>query len=219
MKYLEILEQTLNEINMSPSSLRQAAANIEALAGMEFEMIVPNVEAEELEPEYEPDYDQDQRSRSFSDIRDFFHDGDYNGRREVNDLMEEIDAEYSEWKQEQVSESWDSEGADYVRDYIVNNDLFDRDEALDRARDEIMDANPDLPQESEELSQLISARLDEMEQEFAQKEFEDQGRIYNDAFEEFSDEKQADDAEREFLDEKYPYMTDIQNNFDISCAN
>ena len=216
MKYLELLEQKLMEINMSPSKLRQAAAGIDARAGMEFEMIIPNVDSGDVEPEWEPDYDQDQRTRSFSDIRDFFHDGDYNGRRQVDDLMDEIDAEYSEWKQEQIAESWDSEGLDYIRDYIANNDLFDRDEALDAARDEIMDANPDLPQESEELSQLISARLDEMEEEFVQKEFEDQGRIYNDAFEEFSDEKQSEDAEREFLDERYPYMTDVQNNFDIS---
>ena len=216
MKYLEILEQTLNEINMSPSSLRQAAASIEALAGMEFEMIIPNVDSGDVEPEWEPDYDQDQRTRSFSDIRDFFHDGDYNGRRQVDDLMDEIDAEYSEWKQEQIAESWDSEGIDFLRDYISVNDLFDRDEAMQTARDEIMDANPDLPQESEELSRLISARLDEMEEEFVQKEFADQGRIYNDAFEEFSDEKQSEDAEREFLDERYPYMTDVQNNFDIS---
>lgn len=216
MKYLELSEQSLMEINMSPNALRKLASGIDARAGMEFEMILPNVDAGEVEPEWEPDYDQDQRTRSFSDIRDFFHDGDYNGRRQVDDLMDEIDAEYSEWKQEQIAESWDSEGMDFLRDYISVNDLFDRDEAMQTARDEIMDANPDLPQESEELSRLISARLDEMEEEFVQKEFEDQGRIYNDAFEEFSDEKQSEDAEREFLDDRYPYMTDVQNNFDIA---
>ena len=216
MKYLEILEQTLNEINMSPSSLRQAAAGIDALAGMEFEMIIPGAGSEELDPEYEPDWDRDERTRSFSNIRDFFHDGDYNGRREVDNLMEEIEAEYAEWKQEQIDGSWDSEGIDYLRDYIANNDSFDRDEAMQTARDEIMDANPDLPPESEEFSQLLSARLDEMEEEFVQKEFADQGRIYNDAFEEFTDEKQSEDAEEEFLEEKYPYMTEVQSNFDIS---
>ena len=216
MKYLEILEQTLNEINMSPSSLRQAAANIEALAGMEFEMIIPGVGSGDSEPEWEADWDRDERTRSFSDIRDFFHDGDYNGRRAVDDLMDEIDSEYSEWKQEQITDSWDSEGLDYLRDYIANNDSFDRDGALDAARDEIMDANPDLPPESEEFSQLLSARLDEMEQEFVQQEFDNKGSIYDEAFEEFSDEKQSEDAEEEFLDERYPYMTDIQNNFDIS---
>jgi hypothetical protein len=215
MKYLELSEQSLMEINMSPSALRQLAANIDARAGMEFEMIIPNVETD-VEPEMEADMDQDQRTRSFRDIREFFHDGDYNGRREVNNLMDEIDGEYSEWKQEQITDSWDSEGLEFLQDYIALNDLFDRDEALDAARDEIMDANPDLSPESEDFQKLLSARLDEMEQAFVQQEFDNQGRIYNDAFEEFSDEKQSEDAEEEFLDERYPYMSDIQSNFDIS---
>ncbi len=38
----------LNEINMSPSSLRQLASKISgAQAGMEFEMIVPGAESED----------------------------------------------------------------------------------------------------------------------------------------------------------------------------
>jgi hypothetical protein len=35
-------------------------------------MIVPDVGVDEQEPDWVPDYDQDQRTRSFSDIRDFF---------------------------------------------------------------------------------------------------------------------------------------------------
>ena len=89
MKYNEILEQVLAEINMSPNSLRSLAKNINARAGVEFEMIVPDVQNDEG-GDLEPDYDEDQRSRSFSDIRDFFHDGDYNGRREVDRLIEKI---------------------------------------------------------------------------------------------------------------------------------
>lgn len=216
MKYLVIKEQILNEINMSPNSLRRAAAEIGARAGMEFEMIVPDVETEESDPEYEPDYDQDQRTRSFSDVRDFFHDGDYNSRRDADRLIEELEGEYRDWQYEQSAEAWSRQGPDYVRDYVANNDLYDRDEAMAEARDQVMDANPDLPQESEEFSQLLSARLDEMERDFAAQEFEDQGRIYNDAFEEFTDEQQEEYDEGSFLDDKYPYMTDIQNNFDIS---
>jgi len=34
MKYLELKEQLLNEINMSPSALRRAAKDIGAKAGM-----------------------------------------------------------------------------------------------------------------------------------------------------------------------------------------
>ena len=213
----ELLEdEYLGEIKMTDKNLRAEAAKTGAIAGMEFEMIVPNVESEELDPEYEPDWDQDQRARSFSDIRDFFHDGDYNSRRDVDSLMEELTGEYEEWKQEQTAEAWERDGADYVRDYVANNDLFDRDEAMLQARDEIISANPDLPQESEEFTELLSARLNEMETEFADTAFEDRGRIHNDAFETFAEEQADEYDERSFLDDKYSQMTDIQSNFDIN---
>lgn len=208
--------EDLLEIRMSPSSLRAEAAKTGALAGMEFEMILPDVETEELEPEMEADWDQDQRARSFRDVREFFHDGDYNGRREVDSLIEELDGEYEEWKQDRTAEAWGRDGVEFMTDYISLNDLFDRDEAMTQARDEVIDANPDLPQESEDFTQLLSARLDEMEREFAQTEYENQGRIYNDAFEAFSEEQQEEYDQGSFLDDKYPYMTDIQSNFDIS---
>jgi hypothetical protein len=208
-------DEFLGEIKMTGKNLRAEAAKTGAIAGMEFEMIVPNIE-QDLEPEYEPDWDQDQRSRSFGDVRDFFYDGDYNSRRDADRLIEELDGEYQEWKQEQTAGAWERDGADYVRDYVANNDLFDRDEAMAQARDEIIDANPDLPLESEEFTELLSARLNEMETEFADTAFEDRGRIHDQAFEEFSDEHDEEYDERSFLDDKYPYMTDIQQNFDIS---
>jgi hypothetical protein len=209
-------DEYLGEIKMTSKNLRAEAAKTGAIAGMEFEMIVPNVEDEELEPDWQPDYDQDQRSRSFSDIRDFFHDGDYNGRRDVDSLMEEIQNEYLEWQSEQTSEAWDRDGPDVVREYIANNDLFDRDEAMDQATEEFSQANPDIDIGSDEALQGITARVSEMENEFAQTEFEDRGRIYDAAFEEFSEEQADEYDERSFLDDKYPYMTDVQNNFDIS---
>jgi hypothetical protein len=208
-------DEYISEVKMSTANLRSLAAQTGALAGMEFEMIVPNTEVD-VEPEYEPDYDQDQRARSFSDVRDFFHDGDYNSRRDADRLIEEIDEEYEEWKMDQTAEAWARDGADFMRDYVSLNDLFDRDEAMAQARDEIIDSNPDLPQESEEFTELLSARLNEMETEFADTEFEARGRIHDAAFEAFAEEQREEYDEGSFLDDKYPYMTDIQNNFDIS---
>lgn len=208
-------DEYLSEIKMTPSNLRQLAAQTGAMAGMEFEMIVPDVGAAEVEPDMEPDYDYDERSRSFGDIRAFFYDGDYNGRRDVDNLIEELAGEYEEWKQEQTAEAWESDGRDYIYDYITVNDLFDRDEAMPQARDEIIDANPDLPQESEDFSNLLTARLDEMEREFAAQEFENRGRIYDQAFEAFAEEQADEYDEGSFLDDKYPRMTDVQGGFDI----
>jgi hypothetical protein len=209
-------DQDLFEINMSPSNLKKLAAQTGAMAGMEFEMIVPDVGLDDVEPEYEPDYDYDKRARSFDDIRDFFHDGDYNSRRDVNNLMEEIIGEYEEWMQEQTAEAWEREGVDYMRDYIDVNDLFDRSEALDQARDEVMDANPDLSPDSEDFQQLINTRINELQEQFVLESFEDRGRIYDDAFETFAEEQREEYDEGSFLDDKYPSMMDIQSTFDIS---
>jgi hypothetical protein len=208
-------KEDLLEIKMTGKNLRAEAAKTGAQAGMEFEMIVPNTETD-VEPEYEPDMDQDQRTRSFSDIRDFFHDGDYNGRRQVDNLMDELIGEYEEWKQEQTAEQWDRDGVDYMRDFIEVNELFDRDEAMLQARADVVAANPDLPPESEDFTQLLTARLDELQEQFVLESFEAGGRIYNDAFETFAEEQNEEYDERSFLDDRYTYMSDIQSNFDIS---
>jgi hypothetical protein len=208
-------DEFLGEIKMTGKNLRAEAAKTGALAGMEFEMIVPNTEVD-VEPEWEPDMDQDQRARSFSDVRDFFHDGDYNGRRAVDDLMDELSNEYEEWMQEQTADQWDRDGVDYIRDFVEVNDLFDRDEALDQARDEVIAANPDLPPESEDFQQLVNARINELQEQFVLEAFEDRGRIYNDAFETFADEQRDEYDERSFLDDRYQTMSDIQSNFDIT---
>ena len=208
-------ESELFEVRMSTANLRQLAAKTGALAGMEFEMIVPDVGGVDLEPEWERDDDRDQRTRRFSDIEEFFFDGDYNGRGDIRRLMEAIDEAYQEWKMDQVSDDWIREGLDFLRDYIENNDLFDRDEAVDAARDEFIDANPDIPSDSEEAQQGIGARVNELQEQFVLEEFESQGRIYNDAFTEFVDEKNDDYDEGDFLRDNYPYMSDIEREFDI----
>jgi len=219
MKYQEIKkikeDEDLFEINMSPGNLNKLASQIDARAGMEFEMIVPNVSNVDLEPEYERDEDADRRARSFDDVEEFFNDGDYNSSRDVRRLIGELQEAYMEWKMERTSDDWIDQGEDYIRDYIVNNDLFDRDEAMDTARESVKDAFPDVDPNSEEFQTLISIALDKREEQFAEDEFESQGRIYNDAFEEFSNEKNEEYDESDFLEEELSYMSDIERNYDI----
>jgi hypothetical protein len=219
MKYQEIKkikeDEDLFEINMSPGNLNKLASQIDALAGMEFEMIVPNVGSVDLEPEYERDEDSDRRARSFDAIEEFFNDGDYNSRRDVRTLIGELQEAYMEWKMDRISDDWTEDGLAYLRDYIANNDLFDRDDALDTARESVIDAFPEVDPNGEEFQTLIGITLDKREEEFAEDEFESQGRIYNDAFEEFSDEKNGEYDESDFLEETSPYMSDVESNYDI----
>ena len=211
----EFKEQDLFEIKMSPSSLKAEAAKTGAMAGMEFEMIVPNVQANE-EPEYEPDYDQDQRSRSFSDIRDFFYDGDYNSRRDVDRLEEAVREQYEEWLWEKLGEAWDDQGQEYLKEYIEVNDEFDEEEATEEATNQLQaEYGDDITPEG--FQKMLDAMVAEKFNEFVDEAWSDQGRLYDNARESFMDEMRDEyDDEREWLDENYPYMSDISNNFDIS---
>jgi hypothetical protein len=104
---------------------------------MEFEMIVPNVKQEEGDGDPEADYYSDESSGSIQNIRNFFYDRNYNGLREVDSLVDELTESYHEWADERRSEQWDSEGKDYLREYIESEGEFDEDAALDEAYDQL----------------------------------------------------------------------------------
>jgi hypothetical protein len=79
-KDFKLTEDELFELKMSPTNLAKMAKNIDARAGMEFELIVPGVESDEEEYESEPDYDADESfptGRGWQrDIISFFRGGD-----------------------------------------------------------------------------------------------------------------------------------------------
>ena len=116
----EFKEQDLFEINMGGKNLRKEAAKTGALAGMEFEMIVPNTQGDD-EYNQEPDYDQDDRASSPQDIRDFFYDGDFNSRRSVDGLIDSMMQDYSEWQSEEFGNRWDSDSEQFIYEYIKEN--------------------------------------------------------------------------------------------------
>ena len=112
-------EQDLFEINMGGKNLRREAAKTGALAGMEFEMIVPDTSSED--DELEPDWDMDERASSPSDIQNFFNDGDYNSRRSAQELVDQMMDDYSNWQVEQFDTRWDSDSETFIYDYLKEN--------------------------------------------------------------------------------------------------
>lgn len=206
--------QRLDEVNMSPSSLKMLVKSIGARAGMEFEMIVPNVD-NPSDSEYEPDYDSDERSSSFGHIEDFFMGGDgNNSRRDVRSMIERLQEQFWEWQSEQQDEEWSNEARDYITDYVDNNDEFDEDTAREEAEEEIAAANPELDRDSEEYEKLILNRTREKLDEFIE-EILDEGygnRIYDRAYEEFRDNHDGYD-EGDWLWDNYSHMTDVYNEF------
>ena len=114
-------QQDLFEINMGSKNLRKEAAKTGAIAGMEFEMIVPNVEGGDDDGNMEADYSLDEGITSIQEAYDFFYDGDYNSRGDVTRLRDKMTNEYYEWLSDQFDARWDSDEFEFVYHYLVEN--------------------------------------------------------------------------------------------------
>ena len=229
-----ILEtEILDEVAMNPTRLKQEAAKTGAQAGMEFEMIVPNVKREEGDGDPEADYDSDESINSIRDIRDFFNDGNYNTNRMVDELVDELTEGYHEWADEKRSEEWDSEGKKYLREYIKDEGEFDEDAALDEAYDQL-GLTDEQKEAANKAGSTITKRsdaednedwkhwkeatdmVDEKRDQFVEEEWDEQGRLYDNAREKWMDESDWPD-ENEWLSSEGLYtMQDIESNYNIT---
>jgi hypothetical protein len=187
-------DEYLSEINMSTSSLRQEAARTGAIAGMEFEMIVPNTENDD--GDLEPDYDQDERCRSIDDAVQFFHDGDYNSRNEVERLRARMTNDFQEWLIERIDQDWDRDGEEYIEEWVRNN--VDDSEWRDN-----VDDNTDEQEAFEEFVANVHA---------------DAGSNYHQsALDEYREENYGSYDESDWLDDQdLDRMSGVENAYDIS---
>jgi hypothetical protein len=195
MRALEFIIETqvLDEIDMSPSSLKQLAAGTGAVAGMEFEMYVPDVaggEDEDSSPE--PDYEEDQPARSLDQIHEFFEaDGEWNSPYEVGRLHSKLQEEYYEWVSEKIQERWDHAPTEHVYEWAKENIEYDS---------------------KGHLEELVDDAIEE-----------GQGNdIYDQAYEAFREAKDEeylndDSNERRFLlDSGIRFMSDVESGYDIT---
>ena len=201
MRYKEIKplqEQSLFEINMSPRSLEQLAAKISARAGLEFEMIVPNAENTDSDDyESEPDYDTDESCNDIDDAVRFFHDGDFNSRGDVRRLRDSMIEDYQEWFTDKLSDSWYEDGEEYLREWIKHN--VDEGEWND----------PDIGGPDADAD----TRLDI----FANDAWKNESSYYDDAREEFEQERGDDLGQSEWLEDAgLSSMSDIENRYQIT---
>ena len=201
MRYKEIKplqEQSLFEINMSPRSLEQLAAKISARAGLEFEMIVPNAENTDSDDyESEPDYDTDESCNDIDDAVRFFHDGDFNSRGDVRRLRDSMIEDYQEWFTDKLSDSWYEDGEEYLREWIKHN--VNEDEWND----------PDIGGPDADAD----TRLDI----FANDAWKNESSYYDDAREEFEQERGDDLGQSEWLEDAgLSSMSDIENRYQIT---
>ena len=192
-------QENLFEISMSPTSLKKLSAQTDAMAGMEFEMIVPGVKGEDQDQE--PDYDYDERARSIDDICNFFYDGDFNGRRQIDDLRRRLTNSYEQWADDQIQEDWDNQGMDLLYQYVKNNvDDETIIEALGLESDE--EGNPPTIGRAEWA-------------QYAELCMEEQNDVYDEALQEFRDDwYNDDDHESDWLDsEGLEYMSNVEQEY------
>lgn len=208
MRATEFLqEEVLDEVAMNPASLRKMAAGTGAKAGIEFEMVVPNVNYSDDE-EMEPDFDSDERVTDFSSIHDFFYEGDFNSLRDINAFIDSLREGYFEWASEQRWEQWADEGFRFFKDYYRDNE-FVEDGAREEAENDVRESEPDVPDDSDEFQDLVRDRMDQILEQQAEEAWDDQGRAYDNAHEEW--EENADwPEESDYLRYAgYRYMSDL----------
>jgi hypothetical protein len=102
----------LFEADMSPSNLANLAKSINAKVGMEFEMIVPDVETEEYVSQ--EDYTLDEPTSSIASICDFFNIQTHNRAEIIDKLNNFLQSEYIYWVNTRFPEIWDKSGKAYL---------------------------------------------------------------------------------------------------------
>lgn len=192
-------EQSLLEVNMSPSALRLAASKIDAKAGMEFEIIVTGVNVDDDDMDLEPDYDQDETPETIRQICDFFENDDWGVGNNVRRLEDALSTAFQDWLMEnKFDEQWSNEEYGRVYEWVVNN--ADEDEIREHLGYE----------EGTELSKRDY-------QQYTEYCIEERNDLYDEAYEDYRDDffnMDMDDLEAEWLHESgYHSMQDIQNDF------
>jgi len=188
--------QDLFEINMGSKNLRREAAKTGAIAGMEFEMIVPNVEGGSSDLDQEADYDYDQRCRSIQDAYDFFYDGDWNSRRSCDEMRDKMREDYIEWLDEKIASDWDSQGEEYIYQWVKEN----------------VDESEWNPEDKSDLE-----RTEALEEYAANVHADPVSDQYQSAYEEFREENQESYDESDWLDDAdLSHMSEIENAYSMS---
>jgi hypothetical protein len=191
----ESIDDVLFEINMGSKNLRREAAKTGAIAGMEFEMIVPNVEGGGGDEDLEPDYDYDQRCRSIQDAYDFFYDGDWNSRRSCDEMRDSMRNDYTEWLDQKISDDWDSGGEEYIYQWVKEN----------------VDESEWNPEDKSDLE-----RTEALEEYATNVHADPVSDQYQTAYEEFREENQENWDESDWLDDAdLDTMVEIERTYSM----
>jgi hypothetical protein len=211
--------EPINEVRMNTGTLDAWARSPEAQgirAGFEAELIFRDTKRDDDEGEMEPDYDYDERADSIDHVIDFFSNDDWGfgiGSRTARELRETLYEEFTEWMQEQIDEEWDPE--EQVKDYMDTNVWGDDSEKEERINSvlERNDIDPDKATDEQKANAEETAEEEYLE-EVEQAANDSSSDYYQQAYEYYTDMKRegGDYDERDFLRDRYGYMSDIANS-------
>ena len=163
-------EDELFELKMSPSNLARMARDIDARAGLEFEMYVPNVNADDEEFESEPDYGADESFPTGpgwqQDIIDFFRGGDMSSPRVlIQRAIDALNENFYAWVYEQEEEFIESnegrERAIEIATLNVDREDYKTDEEYEAAVSEYL-----IDKEDDIRNELIDEFRDDLDSKF-----------------------------------------------------
>jgi hypothetical protein len=247
MRYNEIRilpEDTLNEIRMGPSNLRQFAASPAAkgmMAGFEAELVFTGVNGNSDDSgEMEPDYEQDQRADDIDGIMYFFSNGDMAGidsnprSRSYQMHRSELEQDWFEWHDEQIHTEWTDEQQTLIENWIVENDWNEDRQIEEYLKDELELTADEIREVDAAMERRVAGKGTAADAELVEKyneaqlgvkeqlelrvtdAIEEQNSDYDSALEEFRENSHQFADESDWLRARgWRYMSDVGNNFDF----
>jgi len=129
--------QSLFEINMSPTSLKASASKVNATVGIEFEMVVPDVE-KMSEADEVPDYEESVDCENIEQICDFFETNRANNSEQIAKLKHKLTERFKSWLMDQDPEDEMGNNLSSQFLWLSNHDL-DTTYAVYRKYNDIID--------------------------------------------------------------------------------
>lgn len=199
-KDFKLTEDQLLELKMSPTALAKTASTLNAVAGIEFEMYVPDVEkVDDNDHEYGgEDYSNDPRPNSIDDVIAFYEDN--NGDMEAVKLR--MYEDFNMWLYEQAQHAWIHEELtlenleDYIKDHIREKYEGDDEEEIE-----------------EIIKYALSSRQDSETREAFEQYYEDN---YDEFERDYIDNNYGYESQAEWLrDQRYNEMSDLANAYEL----
>jgi hypothetical protein len=197
--------EMVTEIDMSPSSLKKLAQGVDAMAGMEFEMIVYGFGIDDGEGEAELDFDVDERPTSIDDIITFFNGGEGNSASDLRILNRKLTADFEEWVSDYLEEEWVKNGKEHLAEFLADD--FDEETTIEDAKEELGD---------DASEDEIQEKVEELRQEWIDSEWDRRGRNYDRARDDWFESQDREDLQSDWLrDQGIRTMINVYQEYDI----